>query len=134
MAEVCGPTESDSGVGSLPTRPVGSPASGSDSLVFAISKIYYGDSDRSGTSSMCAWTAYGLNIDGKTTDTRSTDVCALVPGSSQQAQVDGQNGIDNSFGANVISLGAGFDAVAVHMGPSVIVPGVPDPCGDAGGD
>jgi hypothetical protein len=33
-----------------------------------------------------------------------------------------------------ISLGAGFDAVAVHMGPSVIVPGVPDPCGDAGGD
>ena len=47
----------------------------------------------------------------------------MVDGTSEPGQVcDG------------ISLGIGFDAVAVHVGPSVVVPGVPDPCGDAGGD
>lgn len=70
------------------------------------------------STSLCSGTAFesiALQIE------QLSDI--MVDGTSQPGQVcDG------------ISLGVGFDAVAVHMGPSVVVPGVPDPCADAGGD
>jgi len=70
--------------------------------VFAISKIYFGDTDRAGHASSTAWATYGLNIDGKVTGASSTNVCTLLPGSLCETQLDGNDGIDNSFGANVL--------------------------------
>jgi hypothetical protein len=71
---------------------------------FAARKLYLGDSDRSGVQSPTAWEAYGANIDGKVTTSESTDVCTLAAGASTSAQVDGNDGIDNSFGENIIPL------------------------------
>jgi len=71
---------------------------------FAFRHYYLGDTDRSGTTSGTAWESFGTDIDGKTTTAASTDVCTLYAGASKQMQVDGMNGIDNSWGANIIPI------------------------------
>ncbi len=71
---------------------------------FAARKLYLGDSDRSGVQSPTAWEAYGANIDAKVTTSESVDVCTLAAGASTAAQIDGNDGIDNSFGENIIPL------------------------------
>jgi hypothetical protein len=82
----------------------GPPPDGSGSVVLALSKIYFGDRRRDGTSDPLAWSQYGLDIDGKTTTECSTDVCTLVPGAPRSTQVDGNGGIDNSFGRNIVPI------------------------------
>ncbi len=74
------------------------------SVVFAFNKFFFGDTDRMGVSSQTAWKQYGADIDHKTTDRNSTDVCTLASGASKSAQVDGNNGIDNSFGQNILPI------------------------------
>jgi hypothetical protein len=54
------------------------------------------------------WESVGLNLDAKCTTATSTNVCTLQQGAPTSIQVDGNNGIDNSFGANICPL---FDAV-----------------------
>ena len=67
---------------------------------FAIHDFFLGDMARDHTyASYDAWKAFGHDIDGKITDDSSTDVCTLYPGGSQ---VDGNGGIDNSFGAKFV--------------------------------
>ncbi len=78
-------------------------ATGNDP-VFAFSKLFVGDTDRSGVSSQTAWKQYGADIDGKTTDRNSTDVCTLAAGASKSTQTDGTNGIDNSWGENILPI------------------------------
>jgi hypothetical protein len=94
----------DGGGSSVPPNPGGPTPSGNGSTVLAISKFYYGDTDRKGVTSPDAWQAYGLNIDGKVTTKTSTDVCTLAAGATKTAQVDGTNGIDNSFGENILPI------------------------------
>lgn len=114
--------DGSSSAGILPSRPAGPVASG-PSGTWAVSKLYYGDTDRDGQTSCVAWQTYGLNIDGKTTVAASTDVCTPVPGTSRQAQVDGQNGIDNSFGANVVPVLATLDLSFSTKGDTGITQG-----------
>jgi hypothetical protein len=64
--------------------------------VFAIRKFYF---DK--------WADYGLDIDGRTTTSASTDVCRLANGAPAANQIDGYGGIDNSFGENVVGTNAG---------------------------
>lgn len=92
------------GAGVVPAEPTGAPAPGSGSTLLAISKVYYGDTDTSGSPSNLAWKQFGLNIDGKVTSSCSVDVCTLVAGASTANQIDGDDGIDNSFGSNVMPL------------------------------
>jgi len=73
-------------------------------VVLAIKKFYLGDTDRMGVASQTAWKKYGMNLDGKTTDRLSTDVCTLATGAPKAAQTDGDNGIDNSFGENILPI------------------------------
>src|SRR5208337_3872196 len=89
----------EGGTTGLPPDPGGPAPTGTSTSVLAVSQLYYGDTDRNGTADPNAWQLYGLNIDGKTTTASSTNVCTLVAGSSKQVQVDGPNGVDNSFGA-----------------------------------
>lgn len=49
-----------------------------------------------------AWKTLGFDIDGKSTTKDSTDVCK--PPVSGASQADGEEGIDNSFGQNVLPL------------------------------
>jgi hypothetical protein len=102
---LCGYESTSGDAGLLRPDPGGSSPSGTGSVVFALSKLYYGDTDRNGFTAACEpWRQYGLNIDGKTTTTHSTDVCALNPGSALITQEDGENGIDNSFGENLLPI------------------------------
>ena len=101
------------------------------SVVLAIKKLYLGDSDRNGVQNLNAWKDYGANLDGKTTDRNSTDVCTLIAGASRSTQVDGTNGIDNSFGENILPIWlttAGFmfsqqvnDAISMGTASSTIL-------------
>ncbi|MEJ7728326.1 MAG: hypothetical protein WKG00_03845 [Polyangiaceae bacterium] len=71
--------------------------------VFAIKALYLGDTDRNGAKSPSAWKDYGFNLDGKISTETSTDLCApRAGGKKTNAYPDGNNGIDNSFGKNVI--------------------------------
>ncbi|HEY8040772.1 MAG TPA: hypothetical protein VIF15_13295 [Polyangiaceae bacterium] len=106
----------DAGTG-LPPDPGGPPGDGTGTVVLAFSKLYYGDTDRNDVQSTSAWSTYGLNIDGKITTKNSTDVCMLAAGASRVTQVDGNGGIDNSFGENILPIlittaGSNFSASA----------------------
>jgi hypothetical protein len=71
---------------------------------YAVHKLYLGDTDRTGIPSVNAWDSFGYDLDGKVTTAASTDVCTLVPGASKQVQIDGNGGIDNSWGANIMPI------------------------------
>lgn len=77
---------------------------------FAFHHYYLGDTDRTGATSSTAWESFGTDIDGKTTTAQSTDVCTRYTGAPASVQVDGMNGIDNSWGANVIPIFEAFSS------------------------
>jgi hypothetical protein len=51
-----------------------------------------------------AWKSFGYNLDNLDTTASSTDVCALATGAPKSNQADGNGGIDNSFGANILPI------------------------------
>jgi len=55
-------------------------------------------------ASTYGWRALGLDIDDQATTRDSTGVCQLVRGAATITQQDGDGGIDNSFGANLVPL------------------------------
>ncbi len=87
--------------GSPPT--MCSPTSG---VVLAISKLYFGDTNPDDTPNKAnGWKQYGYDIDGLTTTAASVDVCQPQQGGTKaSAYPDGNNGIDNSFGKNILPL------------------------------
>ena len=74
-----------------PPDPGGPHPSGGSPRVLAIRKFYFDE-----------WADEGLDIDGRNTTAASRDVCKLAAGVSPTAQIDGYDGIDNSFGENVV--------------------------------
>jgi hypothetical protein len=71
---------------------------------YAVFRLYMGDTDRIGVISESAWKAYGYDLDGLVTTKTSTDVCTLAAGASKLTQADGNGGIDNSFGENILPI------------------------------
>jgi hypothetical protein len=78
--------------------------------LFAIHHLWLGDSLANPTFSLpdagvSPWATFGYNIDGLITTQYSTDVCTLdkAAGATPAKQVDGVDGIDNSFGENILS-------------------------------
>jgi hypothetical protein len=71
---------------------------------YAVHKLYLGDTDRTGVTSTTAWKGYGYNLDDLVTTKASTDVCTLAAGASKDTQADGNGGIDNSFGENILPI------------------------------
>jgi len=68
-----------------------------DGVTLAITKLMFGE----GNSGQ--WKKVGLNLDGLTSTAISSDVCQPNDGGSQViAYPDGDNGIDNSFGKNLL--------------------------------
>ncbi len=68
-------------------------------VTFAIDQIRLGEADPTGVGSNTAWRAYGRDVDGLVTTKDSTDVCTLQPGAPKFNQTDGNDGIDNAWGA-----------------------------------
>ncbi|CAN5814498.1 hypothetical protein BH11MYX4_BH11MYX4_14550 [soil metagenome] len=72
---------------------------------FAARKVYLGETDRTGMSVQNAWKQYGRNIDGITTVTATDGFeCKRIGGASAAAMADGNDGIDNSWGKNVLGF------------------------------
>ncbi len=91
-----GPGGSGSGgKGQPPARPADGPATtDSGDRTFAVNSLKLGGNNE--------WKKLGYNLDDKSSTGKSQDVCKPVPGGLTSPHQDGDNGIDNSFGANVL--------------------------------
>jgi hypothetical protein len=78
--------------------------------VLAVTKFYYGDTNFDGTANKVnGWRQYGFNVDGKVSTDTSTDLCKpLNNASPKSVYPDGNNGIDNAFGKNVLPIFLGI--------------------------
>jgi hypothetical protein len=131
LAVACGSTETtattSTGTGSGGGAPVDlshppAPADtapapdGTGSTVLAISKLYLGDTNRDGTANKVnGWKQYGYDIDGLASTATSTDLCKPRNNAPpKNVYPDGDKGIDNSFGKNILTiiLGIASDASA----------------------
>jgi hypothetical protein len=73
--------------------------------VFAVNQLYFGEGNNG------EWKKFGFNLDGKISTAASTDLCALNDGAMASVPYpDGDNGIDNSFGKNLLPLILGLDS------------------------
>jgi hypothetical protein len=95
-----------------PAPPAGDLIPGGRPHNYALMQLFMGDTDRNGSPSPTAWQSFGYDLDGKVTTTSSTDVCTLLAGAARQVQLDGNGGIDNSWGANLMPLLLTIDAEA----------------------
>ncbi len=88
-----------------PPKPADNPATGTAATTLAVSKLYLGDTDRQGNASPTAWKKYGYNLDGLISTKTGANHCKLVAGANPtNVKQDGDNGIDNSFGSNLLPL------------------------------
>jgi hypothetical protein len=88
-----------------PAKPNAPAAAGADSTVLAISQLFLGDTDRNGLTDAQAWKKFGFNLDGILSTSKGTNHCKPVEGATKtMVQPDGDNGIDNSFGANLVPV------------------------------
>ncbi len=77
--------------------PVACPSN--EGVVFAVNQLYFGE----GPSG--EWKKVGYNLDDKISTGKSTDLCKTnAMGLPDDAYPDGENGIDNSFGKNLLPL------------------------------
>jgi hypothetical protein len=97
--------------GQPPAPPTTTTPASMKTETFAVKYLFLGEADRSNGGapgstppSNSAWKAYGYNLDGKVTTATSTDVCTLAAGAPKDNQIDGNNGIDNSFGSVILPI------------------------------
>lgn len=79
---------------------------GTGTTVVAIKKLYLGDTDRDGKANKVnGWKQYGYDLDGKASTATSTDLCKPRNNTSPKSLYpDGNKGIDNSFGKNILTI------------------------------
>jgi hypothetical protein len=94
---------SGSGIGPPPTAataPVYNPAIPilcGGTTVLAVNQLFFGEGDNG------QWKQFGFNIDGLVSTAQSTNLCQPAAGATPaEVYPDGNNGIDNSFGANLL--------------------------------
>ncbi len=75
-----------------------------DGTVFGVNNLFVGETKTNGMSDTTAWKTYGANIDGDVSTSQSSGLCMPAGGASASVHDDGNNGIDNSFGKNVLPL------------------------------
>lgn len=103
------PAPTDTGAGTQPpVKPQGAAADTSTRQTFALRKLYLGESDRSGKADGDAWKKYGYDLDKvKTSD--SNKLGCVPPDKNTALEkrkpiADGDNGIDNAFGKEIVPL------------------------------
>jgi hypothetical protein len=74
-------------------------------VVLAISQLYLGDTRRDGTPDASAWKQFGYDLDGIKSTQKTAEHCKPA-GDATDATVktDGDGGIDNSFGLNLMPI------------------------------
>lgn len=95
----------------------GGPGTGAP-MVIAVREMFLGDSNRSFVESTEAWKEFGYNVDGILSTSTGNNHCKLRQGVPKTLQEDGPEGIDNSYGANIVpimsSLSAGLSQSATQ--------------------
>jgi len=83
---------------------------GMGSTTYAISKLFLGDTNRDGSpAKLDGWKQYGYDLDGKVSTATSTDLCKpRKGGNAKNVYPDGKDGIDNSFGKNILGIITGI--------------------------
>jgi hypothetical protein len=95
----------DAGPGKTPPKAGPQQAPDGMDTVLAIHKLYLGDTDRKGNPSSTAWKDFGYDLDGKISTKDSKDLCKPAAGAKASAVYeDGTDGIDNSFGKNILPI------------------------------
>ncbi len=88
-----------------PPDPGGPPAGGSQVDALVVQKLFLGELDRQGLIDPDVWKSYGYDLDGYYSNEHSTLHCAPVTGANPvSVKTDGDGGIDNSFGANLLPI------------------------------
>lgn len=110
-------SSSSSGTSLQPPPPPAMKApDGTGSVTFAVSKLYLGDTKPDGTPDLTnGWKNFGYDLDNKISTATSTDLCKPRDNNApKNVYPDGNGGIDNSFGKNIlpIILGLASDASA----------------------
>jgi hypothetical protein len=109
----CGDSDSNGGTatqeGKVPPPPEGTPTTSTEERTFAVNSILLGETDRSGNRNPNAWKTYGYNLDGRITNVTGptspdlNSVCKRVEGAGPTVHQDGDQGIDNSFGKEILN-------------------------------
>jgi hypothetical protein len=112
-----GTSSSSGSTGSItpPAQPSGPATAITTATNFALHDLHLGD-ETGNCANGTNWCQYGYNIDGLITSATSTNVCAQASDSPKANQTDGNGGIDNSFGENIVPLIA-----AVEPNPSSVL-------------
>lgn len=97
-----------------PPPPDPTPGDGTSSVTFALSRMYLGDTLPDGTPAQATgWKHFGYDLDGLLSTEASTNLCKPMLGANAKfVYPDGNDGIDNSFGKNVLPIFFGLVANA----------------------
>lgn len=111
-----GTAGSDAGAGGMGAAPTTAPE-----RYFAVQHIKLGDVDESGKKSSTEWRKIGLDLDGVSSTLGSGPHCQPAQdGKAKAIEEDGDGGIDNSFGRNIVPLfGLGSTPPTLAMSESI---------------
>ena len=90
--------------------PAGGPTTSTEERAFAVDTILLGDTDRNGNADRDAWKTYGYDLDHLNTqvaDDSAPDlahVCKRAANARATIHQDGNGGIDNAFGKEILPL------------------------------
>ncbi len=88
-----------------PSAPANGVAGDGSGTILAVDKLYLGDTTWDGTQSLDAWKDFGYDLDGIKSTLKTTNHCKLQEGANAaNVKTDGNGGIDNSFGANILPI------------------------------
>jgi hypothetical protein len=98
-----------------PGPPAMTPPDGTGNTTFAISQLFLGDTDRctpaageatcTGTpDALNGWKNFGFNIDGIIAAPPYSNLCKPVDNAAASVHQNGNGGIDNSFGQNILQI------------------------------
>jgi hypothetical protein len=89
-----------------PSIPEGAAACADPATTQAVNKLFLGDTDRNDTPNPTnGWKKYGFNLDGLVSTKTSKNLCKPRAGGTAAAVYpDGEDGIDNSFGKNILPI------------------------------
>jgi len=102
------PVDPPDQTGIVPPKPGADkpPPEGAVAMTFAVNKLFLGSTDRDGKPNTASgWKKYGFNLDGKVSTEKSEDLCKPREGANPaNIYQDGEGGIDNSFGRNILPV------------------------------
>jgi hypothetical protein len=97
---------------------------------FAITRLYLGDTDPNGTpDAKNGWRSWGYDLDGQGDTATTIHHCQPVGGVDPKRLANGNNGIDNSFGENILPIlfgissktPAAVNAALAAGGPTLLI-------------